>query len=94
MYFKEKCSNRGEILKHLSQTKFLTPDQPSFYHGRLYKSCPPAPTVTSSSLEKPRNDRQAPDWLTATEFQDVSTVLNDKVERLAALLKLSKVIDN
>ena len=50
--------------------------------------------MTSSSLEKPRNDRQAPDWLTATEYQDVSTVLNDKVERLAALLKLSKVIDN
>ena len=37
MYFKEKCSNRGELLKQLSQAKFLSSDSPGIFHGRLYK---------------------------------------------------------
>ena len=55
------------------------------------QSCPPSPSVTWTSDDRPRHDHQTPDWITATEFQDVNNVLNDKVERLAALLKLSKV---
>ena len=37
-----------------------------------------------------RWDNDAPDWLTATEYLDTEQVLQDKVERLAALLKLSR----
>ena len=91
MYFKEKCSNRGEVLKHLSQTRFLPPDSPALFHGRLYKSSPPAPGVSWSSGDNPRHDHTTPDWITASEYQDAPAVINDKVERLAALLKLSKV---
>ena len=81
------------MLKQLTQTKFLNPDNSAIFHGRLYKSCPPSPSVTWASGEKPRADMSdgSPEWLTATEYQDVPRALTDKVERLAALLKLSKV---
>ena len=41
--FREKCSSRGEVTKQLSTTKFLAPDSPGVFHGRLYRTCPPAP---------------------------------------------------
>ena len=45
------------------------------------------------SQERPRSDQAAstPAWVTASEYQDTAAVMADKVERLAALLKLSKV---
>ena len=45
------------------------------------------------SQERPRSDQAAstPAWVTASEYQDTASVMADKVERLAALLKLSKV---
>ena len=43
--FSEKLINRGEIMKHLSNTKFLDPREPAFFHGRIYMTCPPAPQV-------------------------------------------------
>ena len=45
------------------------------------------------SQERPRSDQAAstPAWVTASEYQDTPAVMADKVERLAALLKLSKV---
>ena len=54
MFFKEKCSNKGELLKHLSQTGFLEPENPSFFHGRIYSRCPPAPVVAWHSTDNPR----------------------------------------
>merc|ERR1712198_81438 len=70
MFFKEKCSNKGELLKHLSKTGFLEPENPAFFHGRIYSRCPPAPVVAWHSSDNPRWDHQAPEWLTATEYQD------------------------
>ena len=43
--FREKCSSRGEVTKQLSSTKFLAPDNPGVFHGRLYRTCPPAPVI-------------------------------------------------
>ena len=43
------------------------------------------------SQDRPRDDQETEDWLTATEFQDTAVSLQDKVERLAALISLSKV---
>ena len=43
------------------------------------------------SQDKPRADQETEPWLTATEFQDSATTLQDKVDRLAALISLSKV---
>lgn len=54
MYFKEKCSNKGELLKHLSKTGFLEPENPAFFHGRIYSRCPPAPVVAWHSSDNPR----------------------------------------
>lgn len=86
----KKNSYKDEILNHLSKTTFLDPEDPNFYHGRIYrKSNPPAPTVTWKSSDTPRNDHGAPDWLTATEFTDTDSVFEDKVEWLLALLKIS-----
>ena len=45
--FKEKCSSRGEVTKQLSSTKFLASDNPRVFHGRLYRTCPPAPVWTT-----------------------------------------------
>lgn len=91
MFFKEKCSSKGEVLAHLSRTPFLEPGSPGFQHGRIYRSPPPAPAITWASQDNPRWDHAAPDWLTATEFHDTEQVVADKVERLAALLKLSRL---
>ena len=90
MYFKEKCSNKGEVLKHLSKTTFLDHKNSAFYHGRLYKTSPPAPIVIWESSDNPRLDHESPEWLTASEFQDTNPVFQDKVERLLALMRLSK----
>ena len=54
MFFKEKCSNKGELLKHLSKTGFLEPENPAFFHGRIYSRCPPAPVVAWHSSDNPR----------------------------------------
>ena len=90
MFFKEKNSNKGEVLKHLAKTTFLDHENSGFYHGRLYKNIPPAPVVSWASSDNPRPDHESPTWLTASEFQDTNPVFLDKVERLQALLRLSK----
>merc|ERR1712013_474521 len=90
MFFKEKNSNKGEVLKHLAKTTFLDHENSGFYHGRLYKNIPPAPVVSWASSDNPRPDHESPTWLTASEFQDTTPVFLDKVERLQALLRLSK----
>ena len=91
MKVNQKYTNKGEIQRLLSKTKFLAPDSPGFFHGRLYRTFPPAPRVVWQSQDKPRADQETEPWLTATEFQDSATTLQDKVERLAALISLSKV---
>jgi hypothetical protein len=46
---------------------------------------PPQATWTCS--EKPRDDHAAPDWLTASEYQDSGSVLEAKCAQLATLIK-------
>ena len=75
----------------IAATPFLTPHDPRFMHGRAYSG----PTTTKPrtlwrSSDKPRDDHDAPSWLTATEFEDVPEVLAHKVKSLAALLQASK----
>merc|ERR1712123_398337 len=86
----KKKTYKKEILDHLSGKTFLNPENPNFFHGRIYgKSHPPIPKVTWESPDAPRHDHGAPDWLTATEFTDTEAVFDDKVEWLMALLKIS-----
>jgi len=81
---------KEEILDFLSNSRFLVPEDPNFFHGRIYgKSQPPAPKVLWASSETPRHDHDAPEWLTATEYIESEDVLEDKVEWLIALLKIS-----
>ena len=92
MKVNQKYTNKGEIQRLLSKTKFLAPDSPGFFHGRLYRTFPPAPRVVWQSEERPRADQDTDQaWLTASEFQDSPSTLQDKVDRLAALISLSKV---
>merc|ERR1711915_521180 len=86
----DRNSYKEEILDFLSNSKFLDQEDPNFFHGRIYgKSQPPAPKILWASSETPRHDHDAPDWLTATEYIDSEDVLEDKVEWLLALLKIS-----
>ena len=54
MFFREKCSNKGEVLNQLNKAPFLEPDNPGFFHGRIYKTCPPAPVVGWACSDNPR----------------------------------------
>ena len=75
MIVNKKYTNKGEIQRHLTKKKFLTPDSPGIFHGRLFKSFPPPPECVWESKERPRHDQEAEDWLTASEFQDSSATL-------------------
>ena len=68
----------------------MPPSDPLFKFGTLYEGLMVAPTVTWESSQKPREDHDASDWLTATEFLDTPEVLALKMATLAQLLKLSK----
>ena len=85
-----KSAYKKDILDHLKENRFLSPEDPNFFHGRIYgKSEPPIPHITWESDAAPRHDHGAPDWLTATEFSDTDEVFEDKIEWLLALLKIS-----
>ena len=80
---------RERILSILSKTPSMTHDHPNFHHGRL-KYYPPNsdPRVIVHSNQAPRHS--VTPWLTASEFQDKSRVLHDKVQYIARLLMCSK----
>lgn len=59
-------------------------------HGRAYTGTPKKAEVTWKSDQKPRKDHHAPDWLTATEFEDDPGVVDEKCRQLADLLRVSK----
>jgi len=85
-----KSAYKKEILDHLKENSFLNPEDPNFFHGRIYgQSEPPIPNITWESDAAPRHDHGAPDWLTATEFSDTDDVFEDKIEWFLALLKIS-----
>ena len=90
--------NKGNILsltrehaqEKLCNTDFQEHSSNSFWHGRLYEGKEISPKTTWESNLKPRNDHDAPEWLTASEYCDIEDVLETKVEYLAQLFKLSK----
>jgi NAD-dependent SIR2 family protein deacetylase len=59
-------------------------------HGRVYIGPKQPARITWSSDKPPRKDHDAPDWLTATEFEDTPDVALAKCRQLASLLRLSK----
>merc|ERR1712115_144512 len=82
--------NEAEIIHQVNTTPFLEHNEPRFFHGRIYSRSPPDPEVIWASDEPPREDHSAPTWLTASEFEDSKEVLQDKVQKLARLLTLSR----
>ena len=85
---------RTDYLRQLQQAPALQPGCPALPHGRLYSSSsspPAAPVTVWLSRDQPRAGQESPAWVTASEYEDTAAVMADKVERLAALLKLSKV---
>ena len=84
---------RETIEHHLRNTSFLQPDDPRFFHGRGFPGAmeaDSAPRVKWKSTSRPRDDHDAPQWLTATEFVEQPGVLAKKIEYLARLLQLSR----
>merc|ERR1711939_1101573 len=69
---------------------FLSHDDPAFFHGRGYAGPLEAPGCTWASDKKPRNDHDAPEWLTASEFTDSPEVMRSKVKQLAELMRASR----
>ena len=43
----------------------------------------------STHMQPPRDDHDAPPWLTATEFKDTDAALDAKVKQLAELMRAS-----
>merc|ERR1719253_2474534 len=84
----EAIEHRAEMCGLLASTSYIHPDEELFWHGRGYQGptgCPPA--VSWASDQPPRDDHEAPDWLTASEFCEQEPALEAKVTQLAQLLK-------
>lgn len=81
---------RVQINNVLKNSPFADRDDPKFMHGRGYIGPLVPPARTWDSNLKPRDDHEAPEWLTASEFTDVEAVLDSKLEQLATLLQLSQ----
>merc|ERR1711892_411387 len=83
-------TKKAEILDQLCRTDFINHENPSFFHGRIYKSVPPLPEVKWECSYKPRGDLDGPEWLTGTEYSDTELVFKDKIKKLARLIRLSE----
>ena len=83
-------SKKAEILDQLCKQAFIEHENPSFFHGRIYKSVPPLPEVKWECSYKPRGDLEGPEWLTGTEYSDTESVFKDKIKKLARLVRLSE----
>lgn len=88
----DKTPSRKAALEMLKLSPFLHPSHDLFWHGRAYSghdSSPPKRTWHSN--EQPRDDHDnVPAWLTASEYEDHSHIMQHKVRQLAELLQLSK----
>jgi len=79
----------------LEQQPFLEHDSPAFFHGRLLAqggadgcgALLPPPKCTWRCAKPPRDDHEAPEWLTGSEFEDEETALACKLSALASLLR-------
>jgi len=82
--------SRDAIQNRLASAGFMAHDNPLFMHGRAYIGPVKSAQVLWKSDKPPRKDHAAPEWLTATEFQDQREVVHAKCEQLANLLRLSR----
>lgn len=73
-----------------SGRQLMSPDDPRFFHGWAYCGEMATPHCLWKSDQKPRKDHAAPDWLTASEYEDAAEVTAAKIEQLVKLLRLSK----
>lgn len=82
----------GMIREQLAEVPYFSPDvEPDgFWHGRGYQGPLIRPHTTWESNAKPRDDHEAPEWLTASEFEDVPEVMDIKLTQLAELLQASR----
>lgn len=89
------CHARKDIESILTNQSFVEESHPLFWHGRIFRegsknaSLVP-PIVTWESNCKPRDDHDTAEWLTASEYTDIDTVMNEKLDLLANLLRLSR----
>ena len=81
---------REAVQDRLRSTPFLPPTHACFMHGRAYDGPVDTPHKTWSSSRPPRDDHDAPEWLTASEFADRDEVFAAKCAQLATLMRLSK----
>jgi len=82
--------DRDVLLQRLKGVGVLRNTHPNFKHGRIYTGPPQQPTMAWKSTQPPRDDHDAPAWLTATEFKDTDAALEAKVKHLAELMRASK----
>ena len=84
---------RAAIALALQDTGFMAPSNLNFFHGRLgalAKSAWSKPVCTWASTQAPRDDHEAPEWLTASEYEDEEETAAAKCDALARLLRASK----
>lgn len=84
------AADRDAVCKALVAARFMSYKHPLFMHGRAYNGPEGAPKKTWACDKPPRDDHDAPEWLTASEFQDTPAVQAAKVRQLASLMRLSK----
>lgn len=80
--------SRQAMMDSLSRA-FFSHNDPRFWHGRLLDGSQEAPTVAWHSSKTPREDHDAPSWLTASEYVDTPSTLDFKLDKLVDLLQAS-----
>jgi hypothetical protein len=63
---------RDKFAQQLCTVPFMSHNHALFMHGRGYVGPTGSPTCTWKSTKPPRDDHDAPSWLTASEYQDQS----------------------
>jgi len=81
---------RSALCGYLAKTPFLEHDDTLFMHGRLFEGPMRTPNCVWKCSRPPRDDHAAPQWLTASEFEDDKAVVVAKVRQLAALMRMSR----
>jgi len=84
------AEEREAAIATLKGKPLMQPGDANFFHGLAYDGPKVNPKVLWASDKKPRKDHDAPNWLTATEYEDTAEVTAAKVKRLAALMGVSR----
>lgn len=81
---------RPMICAQLEELGFVDHKHQLFMHGRAFQGPFSEARCTWASKKPPRDDHDAPKWLTASEFEDQPEVTAAKIKQLALLLRVSK----